>query len=143
VTAKKFSPAARHKARYYALQALYQWEMTGDDLNYIERQFRADHDFSRVDLTFFHDLFHQIPKHLTAIEAAFSPYLDREITELTPIERSLLRLGSYELLKRADIPHKVSINEVVNLAKKFGAEDSYKYINAVLDKLAKRVRCGS
>ena len=134
------SPAARRKARHYAMQALYQWQMTKDPLTDIEAQFRADYDFKKVDLAFFQDILHQVPANLSELEQAFSAHLDRDIDELDPIELALLRLGSYELLKRIDVPYKVAINESVELAKKFGATDGHKYINGVLDKLAQVVR---
>ena len=137
---KGFDPAARRKARHYGLQALYQWQMTKYPVSEIELQFLTDYDFSRVDVEFFHDIIHHVPASLEELEAAFMPHLDRPIEELDPIERSLLRLGSYELVKRIDIPYKVAINECVALAKKFGATDGHKYINGVLDKLAQDVR---
>lgn len=133
-------PASRHKARHYAMQALYQWYMTGYDLSEIESQFRADYDFKKVDLAYFQDILHQAPANMSEVEAAFTPYLDRELSELDPIELSLLRLGGYELLKRIDVPYKVVINEAVSLAKKFGASEGHKFINGVLDKVARDVR---
>lgn len=136
-----FNPAARRKARHYALQALYQWQMTQYPLNQIETEFLTDYDFGNVDREYFHDLLHQVPAQLTEVEDAFAPFLvERSIDELDPIERALLRIGSYELLKRIDVPYKVVLNESVSLAKKFGASESHKYINGVLDKLAHQER---
>ena len=132
--------AARRKARHYGMQALYQWQMTQHAVKDIELQFLADYDFSKVDVEYFHDIIHHVPANLQELEEAFTPHLDRKIDELDPIELSLLRLGSYELIKRIDIPYKVAINEAVSLAKKFGATDGHKYINGVLDKLAQQVR---
>ncbi len=137
---QEFNPAARRKARHYGMQALYQWQMTKDAVADIELQFLADYDFSKVDVEYFHDIIHHIPANLEELEQAFTPSLDRVIEELDPIELALLRLGSYELVKRIDIPYKVVINEAVSLAKKFGATDGHKYINGVLDKLAQDVR---
>lgn len=137
---QEFNPAARRKARHYGMQALYQWQMTKDPLADIELQFLSDYDFSRVDVEYFHDIIHQVPGNLEALETAFKPHLDRDISGLDPIELALLRLGSYELIKRIDIPYKVVINEAVALAKKFGATDGHKYINGVLDKLAQDTR---
>lgn len=134
------NPAARRKARHYGLQALYQWHMTRDPVSEIEVQFLADYDFSGVDIEYFHDIVHHVPANLEELQEAFIPYLDRPLDELDPIELSILRLGSYELVKRIDIPYKVAINEGVALAKKFGATDGHKFINGVLDKLARRVR---
>lgn len=136
-----FNPSARRKARHYAMQALYQWQMNTSPLNEIEAQFLVEYDFSKVDRDYFHILVHEVPQHIAELEEAFSPFLQgRDITELDPIERSLLRMGSFELIKRVDIPYKVAINETVALAKKFGASESHKYINAVMDKLAQQVR---
>jgi len=143
VAEKKQAPIsvnARRKARHYALQSLYQWQMTKAPLGEIESQFREEYDFKVVDLSFYQDIVHQVPANLQEIEAAFIKHLDRDFSELDPIELSLLRLGSYELIKRIDVPYKVAINEAVSLAKKFGATDGHKYINGVLDKLAQDVR---
>lgn len=140
VQQNRVNPAARRKARHYGLQALYQWHMTGDPVSEIEVQFLADYDFSNVDIEYFHDIIHHIPASLQELQDAFIPFIDRGFDELDPIELSLLRLGSYELVKRIDIPYKVAINESVALAKKFGATDGHKFINGVLDKLAHQVR---
>lgn len=135
------TPAARKKARHYAMQALYQWQMTGNALNVIEAQFHSDYDMSKVDTDYFSELLHQVPAQLSEVEAAFSHLLvDRELRELDPISLALLRLSTYELMKRIDVPYKVIINEAVNLAKKFGATDSYKFINGVLDKAVLELR---
>lgn len=130
----------RTRARRLAMQALYQWDMSGNNLSEIEVQFLEDEDFSKADKDYFHELLHQVPARLDEVEAAFTPYLDRPLKELDPVERALLRLASYELLVRVDIPYKVVINESVNLTKKFGAEQAYKYINGVLDKTAQTLR---
>ncbi len=129
-------PAKRRKARHYALQALYQWQMAGQSLIDIEAQFCADYDMSQVDLAYFSELLHKIPATLDTVHASFEPYLDRKLDELDPIELALLRIGCYELDQRIDVPYKVVINEAVNLAKRFGATDSHRYINGVLDRVA-------
>jgi transcription antitermination protein NusB len=136
----KVNPSARRKARHYGMQALYQWHMTKDSLSNIEAQFLADYDFKKVDREFFHAIVHEVPANVVELEEAFTPFIDRDIAALDPIELALLRLGSFELLKRIDIPYKVVINEAVALAKKFGASEGHKYINGVLDKLAHQVR---
>jgi transcription antitermination protein NusB len=129
--------ATRRMARHYAMQGLYQWQMAGASLNAIEAEFRVDNDMTNVDLEYFHDLLHGVPAHLSDIEIAFEPFLvERSLKELDPITRALLRLATYEFLHRLDVPYKVVINEAVSLAKKFGAEDSHKFINGVLDKTA-------
>ncbi|MEO0435977.1 MAG: transcription antitermination factor NusB [Pseudomonadota bacterium] len=128
--------ARRRKARHYALQAIYQWHMAGATPSDIEAEFRSDYDFAVVDLEYFQTLLGGVVAGAEALDQAFEPLLDRPINELDPIERSLLRMGSLELRERIDVPYRVVINESVALAKKFGATDSYKYINGVLDKLA-------
>ena len=134
--------AKRHKARHYAMQALYQWHMAGAPLNEIESEFREEYDFGKVDGDYFHDLLHDIPARLDAIESAYAPFLvERTLEELDPIERALLRIATYELMERIEVPYKVVINEAVNLAKKFGATDSHRFINGVLDKAARQLRC--
>jgi N utilization substance protein B len=132
--------AERRKARHYGMQALYQWHMAGASLSDIEAEFRAEYDFSHVDLEYFQALLHQVPATVDELDAAIEPLLDRKLDELDPIERTLLRMGMYELTSRIDVPYKVVINEEVALAKKFGATDSHKYINGVLDKAARELR---
>ncbi|WP_331344417.1 transcription antitermination factor NusB [Cellvibrio sp. UBA7661] len=134
---KGHTAAIRRMARHYAMQALYQWQMAGSSINAIEAEFRTDNDMSKVDVEYFHEILHAVPEHLSDLEALFSPYLvDRSLDELDPITRALLRMATYELKFRIDVPYKVVINEAVSLAKKFGAEDSHKFINGVLDKTA-------
>ena len=132
--------ARRRKARHYGMQALYQWHMAGASLADIEAEFRADYDFSQVDLEYFQALLHGIPRCVDELEKTLEPLLDRRLDELDPIERTLLRMGTFELAKRPDVPYKVVINEAVALAKKFGATDGHKYINGVLDKVARQLR---
>ena len=127
------SPAARRKARRYALQALYQWQLAGATLSDIEAQFLAANDMQKVDRTYFHDLLH-------GVDEALRPFLDRRVEELSQVEKALLRIGAFELKERLDVPYRVVINESIELAKVFGADDSFKYVNGVLDKLARRLR---
>ena len=132
--------AERRKARHYGMQALYQWLMAGAALTDIEAEFRAEYDFAHVDLEYFQALLHGVPACVDELDATFEPLLDRGIDDLDPIERTLLRMGTFELRDRIDVPYKVVINEAVALAKKFGATDSHKYINGVLDKAARQLR---
>ena len=132
--------AERHKARHYAMQALYQWHMAAAPVNQIEAEFRADYDFAHVDLEYFQALLHGVPASVTELEAVFEPLLDRKLSDLDPIELSLLRMGVWELKNRIDVPYKVVINECVNLAKRFGATDGHRYINSILDKVAANTR---
>lgn len=132
--------AERRKARHYGMQALYQWYMAQAPLNEIEAEFRTEYDFSHVDGDYFQALLHGVPARVDELEAVIRPLLDRDLGELDPIERTLLRMGAWELVERIDVPYKVVINEAVALAKKFGATDSHKYINGVLDKAARELR---
>ena len=134
------TPSARRKAREMLLQSLYQWEIAGQTLHSIEAQFYSENNMDKVDRDYYHELLHGIPGMLADIDERFTPLLDRRHDELDPVSLSILRIGSYEMAERVDVPFKVVINEAVNLAKKFGPEDSQKYINAVMDKLAPRHR---
>lgn len=136
----KFDPALRRKARHYALQALYQWQISRNALGDIEAQFVSEFDFSKTDLEYFQVLLHEVPKYVGELERSFEPFLDRPLKDLNPIELTVLRMGAYELAHRIDVPFKVVINESVALAKKFGATDSHKYVNGVMDKLAQELR---
>lgn len=138
---KGHTAATRRMARHYTMQALYQWKMGGNSVNSIEAEFRVDNDMTNVDVEYFHEILHGVPEHLSDLEAAFEPFLvERSLLELDPVTQALLRMATYELKFRIDVPYKVIINEAVALAKKFGAEDSHKFINGVLDKTAAIVR---
>ncbi|MAI93729.1 MAG: transcription antitermination factor NusB [Luminiphilus sp.] len=132
--------AQRRKARHFGLQALYQWTLSGAALADIEAEFRVDNDFRHTDGDYFTAILKGVTSDVDALEALFSPALDRSLDDLDPIERNLLRLGAFELRDRIDVPYKVVINEAVSLAKKFGATESHRYINGVLDKVARDLR---
>jgi N utilization substance protein B len=132
--------AQRRKARHFGLQALYQWTLSGSALADIEAEFRVDNDFRHTDGDYFTAILKGVTSDVDALEALFSPALDRSLDDLDPIERNLLRLGAFELRDRIDVPYKVVINEAVSLAKKFGATESHRYINGVLDKVARDLR---
>ena len=134
------TPTARRKARKFLVQALYQWQLTATPAHEIDAQFRVDNDFQQTDGEYFSAVLKGVVADVDALEALFSPALDRRLEELDPIERNLLRLGTFELRDRIDVPYKVVINEAVALAKKFGATDSHRYINGVLDKVARDLR---
>ena len=133
-------PAQRRKARHFGLQALYQWTLSGASATDIEAEFRVDNDFQHTDGEYFSAVVRGVTADVEAIEELFSPVLDRSLDELDPIERNLLRLGTFELRDRIDVPYKVVISEAVALAKKFGATESHKYVNGVLDKIARDLR---
>lgn len=129
----------RKKARSILVQALYQWQVSDYPVNAIEAQYRAD-NVGKIDWDYFHELFTGIASSVEELDNSFMPFLDREIKQLNPIELAILRLGAFELSKRIDIPYRVVINEAIELAKKYGATESHKYINGVLDKLARESR---
>ncbi|MFZ5603446.1 MAG: transcription antitermination factor NusB [Pseudomonadota bacterium] len=139
-SSQKPSPAARRKARRFTVQALYQWQMTGANIGEIETQFRTDNDMCKTDVAYFHELLHEIPKCVNELDETFRPLLDREIKDLDRVELAILRIGTYELSRRPDVPFKVAINEGIELAKYFGATESHKYVNGILDKVAQRLR---
>ena len=132
--------AQRRKSRSLALQALYQWQLSGSDVSQIEAEFSVDNDMAKVDVTYFRELLRGVPTNLSDLNRQIEPFLDRSVQEVDPIEMILLRMGAYELQHRVDVPYRVVINEAVELAKKFGGTDGHKYINSVLDKLALRLR---
>jgi len=132
--------AQRRKARHYGLQALYQWTLSGASPSEIEAEFRVDNDFKHTDGEYFNALLCGVIADVEALELVFEPALDRGLDDLDPIERNLLRLGTFELRDRIDVPYKVVISEAVALAKKFGATDSHRYINGVLDKISRELR---
>ena len=130
----------RTKARQHALQGLYQWQVAGQDIQDIINQFLADQDIKTFEVSYFQDLLRGVPTHLSELDAALSPCLDRALASVDPVERATLRLAAYELAHHPEVPYRVVINEAVELAKVFGAEEGHKYVNGVLDKLAKTLR---
>lgn len=125
----------RRRARRRALQALYQWQLAGQETGAIEQQFLEETRMGRIDLEYFAELLHQVAARTAELDAAIDPFLDRPFATLDPVEKAILRLGTYELTERIDVPYRVVINEAVELAKSFGAEQSHRYINGVLDKV--------
>jgi len=132
--------SARKKARSIALQALYQWALSGSPLNQIREEYASHHNMEKVDVAYFDELLLEIAKNVANIDEAISPFLDRDIKELNPVELTVLRIGTYEVLHRPEIPYPVIIKEAVSLTKTFGASDGFKYVNGVLDKAAKSLR---
>ncbi len=130
----------RSRARRAALQAIYQWQMTAEALEVIASQFRDDKSWKRIDEELFSALLNGVPANVTALDAHLQPILDRTVAQLDAVERAILRMGAFELTHREDIPWRVVINECVELAREFGAEQSHKYVNGILDNLARRTR---
>ncbi len=137
---QKVRPAARRKSRRLLVQALYQWQLARTPSQQLLQQFHDEAGMTKVDVPYFNELLVKILDQLEDLDLLFKPYLDRDIKELDPISLSIFRLSTYELSQRLDIPYVIVINEGVELAKVFGATDSYKYINGVLDRLARKLR---
>lgn len=140
IKAKAPAKNSRRRARELALQGVYQWRLTGDEVAQIEKQIREEKGMGRYDAEFFSQLLRGILAQHADLEAAVTPHLDRAPGELSPVEYSVLLLGAYELLQHPEIPYRVVINEAVELAKTFGGTDGHKFVNGVLDKLAAQVR---
>lgn len=130
----------RKRARQYLVQALYQWHLNNMSPPDIELQFQEDMDMGRIDRAYFSKLLNKVINEVDVLDEKIIPELDRDISELNPVELAILRMSTYELLHEEDIPFKVIINEALELTKLFGAEEGFKYVNAVLDALAKKVR---
>ena len=131
---------ARSNARKNVVQALYQWQMTGTSVIEIERQFSESDRLKNVQRSYFSELLRGVPKELAAIDDALKMFVDRPVEKIDPVERAILRMSIFELFHRLDIPYRVILNEAVSLSKIYGAQDGYKYINGVLDKVAHRYR---
>jgi N utilization substance protein B len=134
------SPVARRLARQYALQALYQWQLSNALPSDIEIQFLAKQINKRTDWDYFKELLHTIPVQYAELDNYMKPFLSRPIHEIDPIELAILRLSIYELAKRLDIPYRVSINEALELTKKYGSIEGFKFVNGVLDHIARQLR---
>ena len=131
----------RGLARQRAMQAIYQWQMAQPSLKDIETQFLAEQNMEKVDMEYFRDLLYKVPAMLDEIDAHLTPHMQqREIDEVDPVERAILRIATYELSSRLDIPYKVIINEAVEMCKNYGAAKSHGFINGVLDKTAQVLR---
>ncbi len=129
-------PAARRRARECAVQALYSWQLSKNDILDVEHQFLMDLETNGVDIIYFRTLISGVATHAGVLDTLMAPYLSRHLDDLGQVERAILRIALFEFKMREDIPYKVVINEAIELAKTFGAEDSHKFVNGVLDKVA-------
>ena len=132
--------SGRRRSRELAVQGLYQWQLAGKDPAMIAAELSETNDFDKSDVGYFRTLLHGAIQNAAALEVQLTPFLDRAFRELSPIERGILLLGSYELLRELEVPYRVVINEAVELAKVYGGTDGHKFVNGVLDKLAPRLR---
>lgn len=133
-------PAARRRARECAVQALYSWQLSKNDIADVEHQFLTEQDVKDVDVAYFRGLLSGAAVNAGMLDQLMAPYLSRQLDELGQVERAVLRIALFELKMREDVPYKVAINEAIELAKTFGAEDSHKFVNGVLDKVAPTIR---
>ena len=132
--------SARRRSRELAMQGVYQWRLSGEDISAIEQMTRDEKSLGRYDSEFYSDLLRGVLNRIEVLTEAIAPHLDRPVNELSPVEYSVLLLGAYELAHHPEIPYRVIINEEVELAKTFGGSDGHKFVNGVLDKLAATLR---
>jgi len=138
---KRKLASERHKARHFAMQGLYQWQLNATPASDIEAQFRVDFNMKGTDFEYFRELLAGVQREVEELDELLVPIADaRELSECDPVTKALLRIGVYELKNRIDVPYKVAINEAVSLAKKFGPEDAHKFVNGLLDRAAKSLR---
>lgn len=131
---------ARSRARRRAAQAVYAWQVGGNPMAGVIEEFRHEQDMEIADLDYFEDLLRGVEKHCAELDAGLAPWLDRDMAQVDPIERAVLRIAAYELRHRPDVPYRVVLNEAVEVAKRFGAEHGHTYVNGVLDKAAREWR---
>jgi transcription antitermination protein NusB len=132
--------AERQRARRRALQALYQWQITGQSMTVIIGQFEQEQDMSIADGDYFRELLQGVEKHVVELDAMLNEHVDRPLEHVDMIERAVLRLSAFELRDRLDVPYRAVLNEAIELTKDFGAEGGHGYVNGVLDKIAAQCR---
>ncbi len=137
---KKPGPGARRRARRAALQGLYQWQATGQPAEEIIAQFDEDKASGKLDRDHFCRIIHGVTINVESLDEMLSPCLDRPLRQVDPVERAVLRLAAFELSHCPDVPWRVIIDESVELARAFGAEQGHRFVNGVLDKLAPKIR---
>jgi len=140
----KKARGGRRRAREFALQGVYSWILQGasdtESAGLIDAHIREEPGFDEADFDWYHTLLHGVIQESPSLEAQFSPFIDRPLSELSPVERAALLLGTYELVHRIEVPYRATINEAVELAKFFGGSEGYRFVNGVLDKVAAQVR---
>jgi N utilization substance protein B len=134
------NPSKRRKGRRYDVQGVYQWQLTENNPQSIYESMLVDVNINKTDLPYMEELITKVPANIDEIDQILSPKLSRTLEEVDPVERAILRIAVYELLKHVEIPYRVVINEAIEQAKTFGAEDGHKFVNGVLDKVSAKVR---
>ena len=130
----------RSRARRYAVQALYEWQVSANAPKDIEQQFLIEHQTRKFDRPYFNELLNGVTAQVEELDAEISPLSERPFKDVDPVEKAILRLGCFELKNRIDIPYRVVINEAIELTKTFGADQAYKFVNGTMDKLAEKLR---
>ena len=131
-------PSERRKARRLAVQAIYSWQLSGNNVADVEHEFLTEQKIEDIDVAYFRELLSGTATKQAQIDELIIPHIERPFNEVSPIEKAVLRLATYELTFRKDVPYKVAINEAIELAKAFGAEDGHKFVNGILDKIVGR-----
>lgn len=124
----------RHRAREFLIQAIYSWQLSGNNIEDIEKTFLCKTHILNFDKKYFQEILFGVLENVFDLDQKIAPHLSRNIKTLDQIEKAILRLATFELWYRNDIPYKVTIDEAIKLAKIFGGEKSHKFINGALDK---------
>lgn len=130
----------RHRAREFAVQGIYQWQLSGHDTAAIEAHLSEAGGFKSADLGLFTRLLRGALAEAPALRVDIEPHLDRSFDSLSPVERSILLLATFEFKHQPETPYRVILNEAIELAKEYGGTDGHKYVNGVMDKLAAKLR---
>ena len=133
-------PNARRQSRSLAVQGIYSWHVSQNPITEIEQQLMLEPNVKHLDVGYFQDLVRGVVKNHSTLDEAIKPYLDRPFDEIDMVEKAILRVSAYELKYRLDVPYKVIINEAIELAKAFAADDSHKFVNGILDKAVRALR---
>ena len=133
-------PSPRRKARELAVQAVYSWQISQNTVNDVEASFIADNSKRRFDIEYFQQLLRGVTSNVGELDLAISPHVDRPIDDIDHVEKAILRVAMFELSDCQEVPYRVVINEAIELAKLFAADDSHKFVNGVLDKAVKLIR---
>ena len=133
-------PSPRRKARELAVQAIYSWQLSQNNIAEIELNFLTENSARRFDIVYFQQLLRGVASQVGTLDEKISPHVARPLAEVDHVEKAILRVAVYELCDCLDVPYRVIINEAIELAKAFAADDSHKFVNGVLDKVVKIVR---
>ena len=138
-------PNKRRMSRIFAMQALYQWGFTTQDSETLVEDFLFEQNMQSdaVDLDYFQVLLSGTLDHIKSIDTLLTPHLDRQLTQLNPVELAVLRLGAFELAYRKEVPYAVAINEAIELTKMYGSADGHKFVNGVLNSLSSSLQKSS